>query len=88
MSYFTAPGGERVEIFGHGGGRAEAERQGIPFLGEVPLDLAIRSQSDIGQPIVIAQKDAPSSRTLRSIAEKVAAQVSIRNYEAPVLEVE
>jgi hypothetical protein len=42
----------------------------------------------VGQPIVIAQPDAPSARTLRVIAEKVAAQVSIRNYEAPALEVE
>jgi len=37
MSYFTAPSGERVEIFGHGGGQAEAKRQGVPFLGEVPI---------------------------------------------------
>ncbi|MFO1501526.1 MAG: P-loop NTPase [Verrucomicrobiota bacterium] len=37
MSFFAAPGGQRVEIFGHGGGRAEAQRQGIPFLGEIPI---------------------------------------------------
>ena len=55
---------------------------------EVPLDQAIRSQSDIGSPIVLAQPEAASARVLRDIAEKVAAQVSIRAWEAPVLEVE
>jgi ATP-binding protein involved in chromosome partitioning len=89
MSYYVCPHcNSQDHIFGQGGGSRAAEQLGIPFLGEVPLDLAIRTQSDIGQPIVIAQPDSPSGRTLRSIAEKVAAQVSIRNYEAPVLEVE
>ena len=45
MSYFTTPTGERVEIFGHGGGRAEAERQQIDFLGEIPIYTAIRSEA-------------------------------------------
>jgi ATP-binding protein involved in chromosome partitioning len=89
MSYYICPHCDsRDYIFGQGGGSRAAEQLGIPFLGEVPLDLAIRTQSDIGQPIVIATPDAPSARTLRTIAEKVAAQVSIRNFEAPVLEVE
>src|SRR5262249_50564074 len=89
MSYYICPHCNSQDyIFGHGGGSRVAEQLGIPFLGEVPLDLAIRTQSDIGQPIVIAQPDAPSARTLRSIAERVAAQVSIRIFEAPVLEVE
>ena len=89
MSYYICPHCNSQDyIFGHGGGRRAAEELGIPFLGEVPLDLAIRTQSDIGQPIVIAQPDAPSARTLREITERVAAQVSIRTFEAPVLEVE
>ena len=89
MSYYVCPHcNSRDHIFGQGGGSRAAEELDIPFLGEVPLDLAIRTQSDIGQPIVIAQPDAASSRTLREIAKKVAAQISIRNYEAPVLEVE
>ena len=89
MSYYVCPHCNSQDyIFGQGGGRRAAEQLGIPFLGEVPLDLAIRAQSDIGQPIVIAQPDAPSARTLREIAERVAAQVSIRAFEAPVLEVE
>ncbi len=89
MSYYICPHCDsRDYIFGQGGGKRAAEQLGIPFLGEVPLDLAIRTQSDIGVPIVIAKPDAPSAFTLRQIAEKVAAQVSIRSFEAPVLEVE
>src|SRR5256886_4036998 len=89
MSYYICPHcNSRDYIFGEGGGKRAAAELGIPFLGEVPLDIAIRTQSDIGSPIVIAQPDAPSSKVLRHIAEKVAAQVSIRSYEAPVLEVE
>ncbi len=89
MSYYICPHcNSKDPIFGQGGGSRAAEQLGIPFLGEVPLDIAIRTQSDIGKPIVMAQPDAPSARTLRAIAERVAAQVSIRSFEAPVLEVE
>ena len=89
MSYYICPHCNlQDQIFGQGGGKRAAEQLGIPFLGEVPLDIAIRMQSDMGSPIVLAQPDAPSSVVLRHIAEKVAAQVSIRSYEAPVLEVE
>src|SRR2546426_9353112 len=89
MSYYICPHcNSRDHIFGQGGGSRAAEQLGIPFIGEVPLDPAIRTQSDIGVPLVVAQPDAPSARTLRQIAERVAAQVSIRSYEAPLLEVE
>jgi ATP-binding protein involved in chromosome partitioning len=60
MSYFTTPNGERVEIFGHGGGRSEAARQEIPFLGEVPIFTEIREGGDAGLPVVVASpKNAP-----------------------------
>ena len=89
MSYYICPHcNSQDHIFGHGGGRRAAEQLGIPFFGEVPLDLAIRTQSDIGSPIVLAQPNSPSGRMLREIAERVAAQISIRSYETPVLEVE
>src|SRR4029079_14005595 len=56
MSTFICPKcGERSDIFGHGGARDEAERLGVPFLGEVPLDMAIRETSDAGSPIVVAE---------------------------------
>ncbi|KAB2661533.1 MAG: Mrp/NBP35 family ATP-binding protein, partial [Verrucomicrobia bacterium] len=53
MSYFTAPDGSRVEIFGHGGGRTEATRKGIPFRGEIPSDTEIREGGDRGIPVVV-----------------------------------
>ncbi len=69
MSYFTAPNGERVEIFGHGGGRAEAARQNIPFLGEVPIFTEIREAGDRGVPIVVSAPNRPAGRAFIQIAE-------------------
>jgi ATP-binding protein involved in chromosome partitioning len=54
MSYFTAPNGDRIEIFGHGGGRLEAERQKTAFLGEIPIFTAIREGGDLGIPVVVS----------------------------------
>jgi ATP-binding protein involved in chromosome partitioning len=69
MSYFTTPNGERVEIFGHGGGRSEAARQGIPFLGEVPIFTEIREAGDRGVPIVVSAPNRPAGRAFIQIAE-------------------
>lgn len=89
MSYYICPHCTSKDyIFGEGGGHRAAEALQIPFLGEVPLDMAIRQQSDSGTPIVVAQPEAESSKTLREISRKVAAQVSIRAFTAPQLEVE
>ena len=90
MSYYICPHcNSRDHIFGEGGARRAAAELEIPFLGEVPLDLAIRQQSDAGSPIVVAQPNSESAKTLREISRKVAAQVSIRAFSAlPVLEVE
>ena len=71
MSYFTAPNGERVEIFGHGGGRAEAERQKMTFLGEVPIFTEIREGGDRGVPIVVSSPDQPAGQAFLKIAEAV-----------------
>ncbi len=71
MSYFTAPGGQRLEIFGHGGGRAEAERQKMSFLGEVPLFTEIREGGDRGVPIVVSSPDQPAGQAFLKIAEAV-----------------
>ena len=89
MSYYICPHCDsRDYIFGEGGGKRAAAELGIPFFGEVPLDVAIRKQSDLGSPIVVAMPDSPSAKVLREIAQKVAQQVSIRSFEAPILEVE
>ncbi len=61
MSYFITPGGERVEIFGHGGGRAEAERRNTPFLGEIPLFTEIRVGGDAGIPVVVGQPEGAAA---------------------------
>ncbi|MBE0545201.1 MAG: Mrp/NBP35 family ATP-binding protein [Verrucomicrobia bacterium] len=71
MSYFTAPNGERVEIFGHGGGRAEAERQKLPFLGEVPLFTEIREGGDRGVPVVVSAPDQTAGQAFLRVAEAV-----------------
>jgi ATP-binding protein involved in chromosome partitioning len=72
MSYFLCPHcGGRSDIFSHGGARREAERLGSEFLGEVPLDMAIRETSDGGRPIVIAQPDSPHAKTYQAIAARV-----------------
>jgi ATP-binding protein involved in chromosome partitioning len=61
MSYFITPNGERVEIFGHGGGHSEAERRNLPFLGEIPIYLEIRKGGDLGVPVVVSNpQDAPA----------------------------
>ena len=76
MSYFLCPHcGERSDIFSHGGARREAERLGTDFLGEVPLDLAIRETSDEGRPITVSQPGSPYAQTFRDIAAKVWAKV-------------
>jgi ATP-binding protein involved in chromosome partitioning len=69
MSYFTTPNGERIEIFGHGGGRAEAERQKIPFLGEIPLYTEIRIAGDAGVPVVVSGPTTPAGQAFLRIAE-------------------
>ena len=68
MSYYTAPSGERIEIFGHGGGRAEAQRQNVAFLGEVPLFTQIREGGDRGVPVVVSAPEAPEGRGFINIA--------------------
>lgn len=76
MSYFIAPDtGARYDIFGHGGAKAEAERIGVPFLGEVPLTISIREMSDAGTPVVAAEPDSPQAAIYRDIAEKVWARI-------------
>ena len=69
MSYFTAPSGERVEIFGHGGGRAEAQRQKIAFLGEIPIFTEIRAAGDQGVPVVVSHPDTPPAEAFVAVAK-------------------
>ena len=72
MATFVCPHcGESSHIFGHGGARAEAEKLGVPFLGEVPLDMTIRETSDSGRPVVATAPDGPHAAAYRAIATRV-----------------
>jgi ATP-binding protein involved in chromosome partitioning len=72
MSYFACPKcGHRTEIFSHGGAHKEADRLGVDFLGEIPLDIVIRETSDGGQPIVVAKPDSAHAKAFVAIATKV-----------------
>jgi ATP-binding protein involved in chromosome partitioning len=77
MSYFVCPKcGERHDIFSHGGAHKEAERLGVPFLGEVPLHMAIRETSDSGRPVVATDPDGPHAKVYREIAGRVREQLT------------
>ena len=72
MSYFVCPKcGGRHDIFGHGGAHTEADKLGVPFLGEVPLHMTIRETSDAGRPVVATEPDGPHAKTYREIAARV-----------------
>jgi ATP-binding protein involved in chromosome partitioning len=73
MSYFVCPHcGGRTDVFSHGGARAEAQKLGVPFLGEVPLDIAIRANSDDGRPVVASMPESPQANAFIDIARRVA----------------
>ncbi|MFO1183334.1 MAG: iron-sulfur cluster carrier protein ApbC [Bauldia sp.] len=89
MSYFLCPHcGGRSDLFGHGGARHEAEKLGVPFLGEVPLELAIRETSDAGRPVVATDPNGAIAAVYRAIAEKVAAGLAAPGRAAPRIVVE
>ena len=84
MSYFICTKcGERHEIFGHGGARAEAEKLGVPFLGEIPLDRDLRERSDRGEPVVATVPDGAHAAIYRGIAEKVWASIESGGLARP-----
>ena len=77
MSFFCCPKcGERTEIFGHGGARAEAGKMGVEFLGELPLKLAIRELADAGTPIVAARPETEEAGHYRAIAARLWAKLN------------
>ena len=89
MSTFICPHcGTRSDIFGHGGARHEAERLGVPFLGEVPLDIAIREKSDAGLPVVATAPDSPNAQVYRDIAVRVRQGLQSAGRPAPKIVIE
>jgi ATP-binding protein involved in chromosome partitioning len=86
MSYFMCEKcGTRHEIFGHGGARVEASRLGVPFLGEVPLDIEVRERSDTGEPIVATLPNSPHAEIYREMARQIWATLEggTKNRAAP-----
>jgi ATP-binding protein involved in chromosome partitioning len=74
MSYFLCPHcGGRTDVFAHGGARHEADLQGAPFLGEIPLDIVIRETSDGGAPVVAGAPGGPQAKAFIEVAERVRA---------------
>lgn len=72
MSYFICPCcGARSDIFGHEGAKQTAEKMGETFLGEIPLDMAIRQNADKGTPIVVSAPNSPYSQAYLDIAQKI-----------------
>jgi len=80
MAYFTPPGSqERFEIFGRGGGAKIEVEFGVPLLGQVPIDLAVREGGDRGTPIVLTHRDSDAARALTAVAGRIAARISTVN---------
>ncbi len=83
MSYFLCPHcNERTDIFAHGGAQKMAEKYGVPFLGEIPLDVAIRVGGDSGKPVAATHPDSPYALPFKKLAQSVAAAVSVMNVQA------
>jgi ATP-binding protein involved in chromosome partitioning len=77
MSYLELPDGTRMDVFGTGGGERLAKEAGVPFIGAIPMDPAVRAGGDEGRPVVVANPDSPVAQALKHIAEDVAAKISV-----------
>jgi ATP-binding protein involved in chromosome partitioning len=77
MSYLELPDGTRMDVFGHGGGERLAREAGVPFIGAIPMDPAVREGGDQGRPVTVAKPESPVAVALQEIARNVAARVSV-----------
>ncbi|NRD66824.1 iron-sulfur cluster carrier protein ApbC [Corallococcus exiguus] len=88
MSQFVCPHcNKSTPIFNHGGGRKAAEMFGIPFLGEIPLDLKVREAGDSGVPVVVGHKDSPEAQAFQDVARAIAGRVSAQSMKSVPLPV-
>jgi ATP-binding protein involved in chromosome partitioning len=83
MSGFTTPDGQRFTIFGEGGGQLLADELGVPLLGKVPLSEELRLHADSGEPLVIAEPNAPAAQAIRQAARGI---VAATPQELPVMQ--
>ena len=77
MSFLQLPDGTRMEIFGKGGGQQLADMAEVPLLGNIPLEPEVRQGGDEGVPIVVSNPESAAAKVLVSLAEKIAASVSV-----------
>ena len=77
MSYLELPDGTRMDIFGSGGGERLAQEAGVPFIGAVSMDPAVREGGDTGKPVVVSNPDSAVARALKAVAEDIAAKISV-----------
>ncbi|MBI5712697.1 MAG: Mrp/NBP35 family ATP-binding protein [Chloroflexi bacterium] len=78
MSYLAMPDGSQMDLFGRGGGKKLAAELGVPFIGEVPIDAQVRVGGDSGVPILVSHPDSAAAKAFRSVAEDIAAKISIQ----------
>ena len=81
MSYLPLPDGQRLDVFGQGGGRKLAEAAAVPFLGEIPIDPKVRQGGDGGVPIVAGHPGQPAAQALAALARDIAARISVQNLK-------
>ena len=80
MSYFVAPDtGARYDIFGQGGGQSMADEMGAPYLGQIPLEPAVREGGDAGVPIVKGDPSSAAAEAIRGLARTIASTISVQN---------
>jgi ATP-binding protein involved in chromosome partitioning len=77
MSFLELPDGSRMDIFGSGGGERMAREAGVPFIGAIPIDPAVRAGGDSGEPVTAAHPESPVARALTRVAMDVAAKISV-----------
>ena len=77
MSYLELPDGTRMDVFGTGGGERLARQAGVPFIGAIPMDPNVREGGDTGKPVVVTHPQSPVARALHSVAEEIAAKISV-----------
>jgi ATP-binding protein involved in chromosome partitioning len=85
MSGFTTPAGERIELFGAGGGQRLADELGVPLLGQVPLQPGVAQHADRGLPIMVAEPESEAAKVLASVAERVVAALGSRAVRVPII---
>ena len=83
MSFLTLPNGEKMDVFGMGGGENLAQAAGVPYLGNIPMDPEVRIGGDTGNPIIETHPESEVSQAIVEIAEKIALQTSLNNLTAP-----